>query len=92
MSNNRPEYAKYSSDEDESEEELLGEKFIGRDRDVNDEEIEKVIVIRNVFFEARVHPLETICTQTGEACLYNKQNNSATQPNGAQGSNYYIYI
>ena len=39
-----PEYAKYSSDEEDDEEEVLGEPFV-KERDIDEQEMDKVHVL-----------------------------------------------
>lgn len=41
-SNFSPEYAKYSSDEEEDEEEVLGEPFV-KEREIDEQEMDKVM-------------------------------------------------
>lgn len=39
----RPEYAKYSSDEEDEEEEILGEPFV-KEREIDEQEMDKVFI------------------------------------------------
>ena len=39
----RPEYAKYSSDEEDDEEEILGEPFV-KEREIDEQEMDKVFI------------------------------------------------
>ena len=45
----RPEYAKYSSDEEDEEEEILGEPFV-KEREIDEQEMDKVLILLNCLF------------------------------------------
>lgn len=45
----RPEYAKYSSDEEDEEEEILGEPFV-KEREIDEQEMDKVFTTFFIHF------------------------------------------
>ena len=46
IDNISPEYAKYSSDEEEEDEEILGEPFV-KEREIDEQEMDKVLLHPN---------------------------------------------